>query len=450
VPWLAMALGALSPLALEYAGTLFLEIPFTCAAVFALRAWMRRRGAANARERVRRELAAGAWIALAFFVKFNYGLMLGAGLALDWIAEAVGEFRRGAARAHLARTVRLCAVPLFSALWWFVLPLPGGFEVGRDHRVELVRFLEGNAGLITPFAHKPLNAFGHFALNPRAMMIELALLVASLRFVAMPAVRVLWLVFLLSWVPVWMHPFHLDRFFIPGGAALWPLAACGAASVLPISLLGRFAAIGATVVLVLVPIDDTMWLADRLGAGQRDAALRAYQKELFASWHDLDGARSIRSAGLARGEVDAFLDAIASEVKPEETLGWLGLSNELSPAAVHIGLMQRGGSRERFLRESTRKLDVTYFPHDPQWNDRDLADFARGFDVIFFAESVDLDPDQRPFVDFKARKDRQFMLDYCRRLTDALGYRKREIARVPIALPIGPPRVMRLYACRKS
>jgi hypothetical protein len=450
LPWLAMALGALSPLALEYAGTLFLEIPFTCAAVFALRAWMRRRSAQDERERARRELAAGAWIALAFFVKFNYGLMLGAGLALDWIADAWSAARRGEARAQLARTVWLCAVPVASALWWFVLPLPGGPATGRDHRADFVQFLSGNTGLITPFAHKPLNAFGHFALNPRAMLIELVLLVASLRFAAMPSVRALWLVFLLLWVPVWMHPFHLDRFFIPGGAAIWPLAACGAASLLRISPRARIVSLAAATAIVLAPIDDTLWVADRVGQGATDGALRAYQKQLFASWHDLGGARSIRSAGLARGECDAFLDAIAGEVKPEENLGWFGLSNELSPAAVHIGLLQRGGSRERFLRESTRKIDVSYFPHDPQWNDRELADFAREFDVIFFTESADVDPvDHRPFMDFKARKGRQFMLDYCRRLTGALGYSQREVARIPIALPVGAPRVVRLFACRK-
>jgi len=61
VPWLTMALGALSPLALAYSGTLFLEVPFTCVAVFALRAWMRRENEIDASaDRPRSDLATGA------------------------------------------------------------------------------------------------------------------------------------------------------------------------------------------------------------------------------------------------------------------------------------------------------------------------------------------------------------------------------------------------------
>src|SRR5262245_14459103 len=69
----ALVLAALSPLALVFSGTLFLEVPAACASVWALRAWLVRRRFPSRRA----ELLAGAWIALAFFTKFNYGLMLG-------------------------------------------------------------------------------------------------------------------------------------------------------------------------------------------------------------------------------------------------------------------------------------------------------------------------------------------------------------------------------------
>src|SRR5262249_9841199 len=65
-PWLAMAFGALSPMALAFAGTLFLEIPFACVSVFALRAWLRR----ASRPSTRSEIAAGAWITACVFTKF--------------------------------------------------------------------------------------------------------------------------------------------------------------------------------------------------------------------------------------------------------------------------------------------------------------------------------------------------------------------------------------------
>src|SRR5689334_10230953 len=47
LPWTLLALGALSPLCLAYSGTLFLEVPFACMAVWALRAWVRRDGTAT-------------------------------------------------------------------------------------------------------------------------------------------------------------------------------------------------------------------------------------------------------------------------------------------------------------------------------------------------------------------------------------------------------------------
>jgi len=142
---------------------------------------------------------------------------------------------------------------------------------------------------------------------------------------------------------------------------------------------------------------------------------------------------------LRREELDALLDTIAANVRRDERVAWLGLSSEVSPCALHVGLLQRGGSRERFERNAARPLDVTYFPVDPKWTDDELARFASGFDVILFTDPVDL----------KARKDREFMSGYCRRLTARLGYRKQLLAEVPIAVPMSAPRMVELYACRK-
>ena len=99
IPWLALALAALSPLALAYAGTLFLEVPFAAACAFALRAWIARGAADPARER-RSDLAAGAWIALAFFAKFNYGVLLALGLGADAAIGLALAARRGRARGE--------------------------------------------------------------------------------------------------------------------------------------------------------------------------------------------------------------------------------------------------------------------------------------------------------------------------------------------------------------
>jgi hypothetical protein len=441
LPWATMALGALSPLALSYAGTIFLEVPFACAAVFTLRAWLRRRGDLDAGTRARRELAAGAWIAVMFFTKFNYGLMLGAGLTLDWIAESVGAARRRELRAHLRASLWLATLPVIAGLWWFVLPLPAGLDMGQVHREEFIGFLTGNrfTGLAaTPFGYKVLNSSGYFAFNPRLMLLQVISILASLRFVSVPAVRGLWFVLVAMWLSVWLHPFHLDRFLVPGGAPFWPLAACGALSLMPASVPARLAALASAIVLVLIPIDDTLWVADKVGVAQQDPALRAYQAGIFASWHDLSGSRGFKTNGLSRAESDRFLDAIAQTLKPDESVAWFGLSTELSPSALHLGLLERGESRERFLRETARPIDVAYFHHDPGWTDAELLSFARGFDVVLFTEPID----------FKARPTRQFMRDYCRRLTDVLGYRKTKVAEISIALPMGQQRKLELFACR--
>jgi hypothetical protein len=439
IPWTTMALGALSPLALAYSGTLFLEVPFTCAAVFALRAWLRRGHAPDARTSARREFAAGAWITVAFFAKFNYALMLGAGLAADWLADAVRSWRAGSLRAYLARARWLCGVPLLAGIWWFVLPIPGGLDIAREHREAFLDFLAGNRGLVTPFAHKPLYACSYFALNPRMTFLEAIALLATLRFLSSATIRCLWFCALLLWVPVWLHPFHQDRFWIPGGAALWPLFAIGVQSLLPASVIARTGVLISAAVFVALPIDDTMWLAERVGIAAADPALRSYQSQVFAGWHDLTGSRPLPTAGLLRVESEAFLDTIARETRPDERVAWLGMSNELSPAALHIGLLQRGGSPERFLRDVVQPLDVAFAAEDPHWSDERFDQFVRSFDVVLYTEPID----------FKLRHGREFMRKYCARLTEGLAYDKRTLAEIPIAISNAPPRLVRLFACRK-
>jgi hypothetical protein len=441
VPWLAMALGALSPLALAYAGTLFLEVPFTCAAVFTLRAWLRRVDEVDARVLSRRDLAAGAWLATAFFVKFNYGVLLAGGLALDWTIEAVRAARAGSLREHVRRARWLAVVPVIAGLWWFVLPVPGGLAIAHEHRTAFLEFLSGNRGMSPrPLSWRLVWAAGQFALDPRMFLLLALGLALSLRCMSNRAVLLLWLVFACAWLPVWAHPFCLDRFLIPGGAALWPLAALGVASVLP-GAWPRRAAILAIIAACVVPFAaiDTWWLFERAWPASADPQLRAYQVQLCDDWHDLSGGRALMTNGLPRAEADAVLDAIAREIKSDERVAWFGVSTKFSPAALHIGLLQRGGSRQRFLRDAVAPLDVAYFATDPGWTDEQLGAFARAFDVVLFTEPIT----------FTLQKDREYMSEYCRRLTQTLHYSKKEIADMAIGIPLGPPRRVELFACRR-
>jgi hypothetical protein len=441
VPWLAIALGAMSPLALSFAGTLFLEVPFTCAAVFTMRAWLRRVDDVDAPTLARRDLAAGAWLTTAFFVKFNYGVLLAGGLALDWMIEAVRAAQAGSLNEHVRRASWLAAVPVIAGLWWFVLPIPGGFAFAHEHRTALVEFLGGNRDMArTALSRRLFYSAAQFSLNPR-MFLLLAIGVAlSIRRISSGAVRAVCLVFLCSWLPVWVHPFFLERFLIPGGATLWPLAALGVASVLPSARAPR-AAVLAMLAACIVPFSarDTWWLYERTAVVSADPTQRAYQLEQCAALHDLSGARALMTNGLARSEADALLNAIAREVKPDERIAWLGVSSQLSPAALHIGLLQRGGSHERFLRDAAAPLDVSYFGTDPGWTDEQLRAFVREFDVVVFTEPLT----------FKTQKDREYMSEYCRRLTETLHYSKKEIADIGIAIPLGPPRRVKLFVCRR-
>ncbi len=416
-PWIAMGLGALSPMALAYAGTLFLEIPFVCASIWTLRAWMRR-GIAPFR--------AGAWIAACLFTKWNYGLLLAFGLFVDWGIDLVrAEDKAG----FLRGSVRLAIVPALAIAWWFVLPLPGGFGLGASHRAVFLDFLGGNRDLArVPFGRRALDAACWLEPTPRMLLLVVVAAFVTLRRLREPAVRTLWIVLLAMTVPVLAHPFHLDRFLLPVAVAWWSLAAVGLASL-------RLVVLGALAVLALAfPMTDTRAVARALGFRSEDPAIRAYQESILRGWKDLSGSRPLPTAGLAREEADALLDLAAHACGPDERVGWIGISNELSPALVQIGLLERGGSRARFLRDATKPMDVTYFGVDPGLDDAALARFAEGFDVIFSTEPADL----------RGRPGRAFESGYRQRL----GWTTSELGQVAISRPLREPLSVTLIACR--
>ena len=419
LPWLLLLFGALSPLALAYAGTLFLEVPFACAMVWTLRAWVRRDGSAT------RELAAGEWITIALFTKWNYGLLLGGGLAVAWYFEGFAA-RRDLGK-YAGRTFALAIVPVLACLWWFVLAR------GSEHCAVLVDFLKGNRELgRTPSSRRWMDAGLALHLGPIVLAGVLALALVALVKLRSAPVRVLFFVALAFIVPSWMHPFHLDRFLIPQAIPIWALAAVGFAWLLwPL----RFAALG-----ILAFGCGGSWretFADRLGWLSDKPEVREYQRGVYESWRDLSGARLLPTSGLERSAHDALLAAIVKEVGPTERVGWIGMSNGFSPAALHLGLLLRGGSSERFLAECTRTLDVTYEGVDPAWTDEQLAAWSKGFDVVLHTLPPDL----------KDLAVRRFERKYVLRL-EALGWSSREIARTLVARSLVAPIELTLFACR--
>lgn len=435
-PFAALVLAAACPLALAFAGTLFLEVPATCALVWSLRAWLVRR-----REGSRRaELAAGAWIALLLFTKFNYGLLFGLGIALDLAFEFVAARRADAFAAHAWRTAWLALVPVLACAWWFVLPLPGGFSTGAEHRRVFLEFLGGNQG----FAPEPWSVRLHylgnlFALTPRVFALELLLALLALRAVKIGAVRTLLLVLLATYVPVALHPFHLERFLVPCGPAFWLLAALGAGAACA-SRAGKTALAAACALALVAPDADREPLAANAGRLAAEAGpLRDYQHGILDAARDLTGSRAFQSGGLSRAEHTTLSAILAGAIGADERVGWIGMSSEYGPAVLHLALLEHGGSPERFRREALRTLDVTYFGGDPGWDDARLAEWARGFDVIVHTDPMDLK--DRP------NAARRTLAALPPRLA-ALGWSDSLIGRVAIARPLKPPTDVALHVLR--
>jgi hypothetical protein len=134
-----------------------------------------------------------------------------------------------------------------------------------------------------------------------------------------------------------------------------------------------------------------------------------------------------------------MLDLIGAKVGPEQGVAWIGMSSELSPASLHLGLLERGGSRMRFLRDAHRKMDIVpnFGAADPlappQFTDLTERDayleetFAR-FDWILTCSPVDL----------KGRAARKPIAEnFHRPLGERLGYQGSRLGSVRV--PSGNP-----------
>lgn len=456
-PWIALALGATSPMWLAYSGTLFLEGPFLTVSILAVWAWLERGRGRTRGARLAREVLAGSLVTLAFFTKFNYGLLLGAGLGLDLAVEWGSAWRRARGRGAQAspaprelalRTAALAAPFLLVAGWWFLLPFPAGAELAASHRAALLGFLSGNTQLATtPYDRRLWDAAAYLAPTPRMFALWLLGALLALRAPARPGTRVLWFVLLAAYGPVLAHNFHLDRFLLPGAAALWMLAAIGLAQVVPgrgRRARERFLALGAVLALLGQTLDARA-LAGLLGL--RTAANADYVDRLQAERLSLDLARSLPTAGLRRAEFDAFLDAIHRSAGAAASIGWLGINSELSPAALHLGLVARGGSPERLRRDAGRvradgepALVVTFQSADPGWTPERLRDWASGFDLVFTTEPLD----------WKGRRGREFLERYRGWLFETGLWSYERVAEIDVARPVGPPTRVELFACRPS
>lgn len=420
LPWIALALAATCPLALSFAGTLMLEIPSVCVAVFALRAWVRRDGSRG------RDLAAGAWLCAAFFTKFNYGLLLWSALAIDHAMSAASAWNRSKLAPFLRQTTWLVLLPALALAWWFLAPLPFGLERAAEHRAAFAEWIAGNQSAPeTDWKRRALNLAASFAFDPRMLAVLAIGAVAALRDIGKPAVRSTVLACVVMGVAILAHPFHLPRFLIPIGAALWPLSAIGWSHLLPRSLGGyviSWFALGCAV--GLAPGTDTRVLASSLGLLSDKPETRAYQESVLAGYRDLSASRHIQAAGLAVDDAHAFLDVAAKAIRPDERVAWIDLTEEISPSGLQFGLWKRGGSKARTLAQLPEQNYVSIDGVDPKWTDQQLTEFAGRYDVILFTEPHNL----------KGKRDREFFAGYVQRL-EASGWKRERAGDLSFARP---------------
>jgi hypothetical protein len=365
-PWVALAMAAASPLALAYAGTLFLEIPFVLVSALALLGWVRRDGSAQ------RDVAAGAWLALAFFTKFNYGALLIAALALELALER-----------KLLSAARVALVPALAALWWFVLAR------GAGHRAAFWAFVTENtdASMATGWDWRIVNWGAYFALSPVVLGVLLVGVLRTAPDALRGAQRVLWLVALVFVLALSLHNFHQDRFYLSAGVPLWCLGGLGLARLMPRATVPRAIATALAVLVVVLTVPATTTaLASSLGF---PVELPIVSEQLVAR-RALTGGALLPTNGLLRHDSERLLDRIAEKVGPEASVGWLGISTGLSRGALHAGLLARGGSTARLLRDAEEVMFLETPLADPGVDAADLAAWAQRFEVVLHTAPVDL------------------------------------------------------------
>jgi hypothetical protein len=424
-----LALFALAPLPWRYAPSLFLEVPFLIFAAHALASWidLRRNGATPWGA-----LRAGIWLALCVFTKFNYGLLVVGALVLDGL---LGRFVP-------APNADRCPAPgprqlLFGTglgllcLWWFVFPWPGDLGLADRHRGAVADFLAGNlGGGGLPWTWRALDFLSGASAHPVLVLFAGAGVVLSLRRLARPAVRTLWVVLLCLAVPTALHPFHLDRFLIPILLPFLVLAAVGW-----ISGVGSGEAVVRStwrhwrrpLAMGIVLLGTALWIP-RHRVARTLGLLRDSNPNAHRLIHYLDRRQAlfgeVPSAGLPRSSLEEILDLIRAQVGPEQSVAWIGMSSELSPGALHLGLLERDGSRARFLRDAHRKMDIVPNPGaadplapprfaDSAQRDAFLKETFGRFDWILTCTPVDL-KDRAP--------RRSIAEEFHQPLGQALGY----------------------------
>jgi hypothetical protein len=258
---------------------------------------------------------------------------------------------------------------------------------------------------------------------------------------------------------VFLHPFFQDRFLVPGGPPFFALAAIGLVAFLARATRRSgwparvpyvtWTTSALLIVLAVVPLKgkdapidvDTAFVARASGVLRApgpgaSAMMNEYALNEIARRQTLGADRVVPVAGLERDEARAILDLVAREAGPDERVGWIGMSSEMSPAIVMLGRLERGGSRASFLRDAP--VTMGWFA-DPGVDALRVRAFVEGFDVIFITDPPDL----------KGRPSGLWAASARHLLLTGGGWMEHELGHVDIARPMRPPLPVTLIACRR-
>jgi hypothetical protein len=387
---LVVLAGLASPLARRYGPTLFLEIPAVVLMAATLVSWISRRDLTTGTgQRARRDLLTGLLVALTFFTKFNYALLLAAALGADAFVELIVARRR---RHALLSLLWVAAPVLMGLAWWFVLPVPMGQNAAAEHRLNFMEFVQGNQShATTPWTRK-MNWLTGISAHP---FLFAALIVFSLGLIAVQRTRtsVTFLFALVAFVvPILLHNYQLDRFLLPAAVTFW--VAGGTSAAIFLRRFPRTFSLGAVALAALCAAFPALevlgWEPVRLPVAPLGSPIRELQQNHVHSTLGLYGPPA--SNGMHRATHDKLMDMLAAAVGPEDSVGWLGQSAEVSPASLHVELLRRGGSRDRFLQYAAVPMDIVPVPSGVRidFTHDELLDYVRRFDHVIVPFHGDL------------------------------------------------------------
>lgn len=284
--------------------------------------------------------ACGLVLGAALLVKYTYALYVIGGVGLSGIWDLVRR-PQGVRPARLALG---CASGLgLVLLWWFVLPLPAGLELGGRHRALFVEYLTKAKDLSSV---GPLSILIYWPFKASMSLVVFALQVAGIAWGFAhwrnPAARLCALLAFVSALGYVAYPFRIDRFLIPTLFGAWVLAAALvvlAQRRLPVALRPVFGALLVALVFATQGrgVEAMLHLVPEIPAEARPTAAA-----VIRGWQNPYQRRPVPATGPPGTQT--VLDVASAYLNPNETFAWIGgTGTELPLQLIEWRLFQVSG-----------------------------------------------------------------------------------------------------------